>query len=488
MSLGLPLFRTATVRAIERDAAASGIDARALMDRAGEAAAADVRRRWPSARTVGVLCGVGNNGGDGYVAADRLRRAGLEAHVVAVGEPRTSEALAACDAWRAGGGRVSRVGEPWPVAEVWIDALFGTGLSRSPEGDAATAIAALHHARAMGSGVLALDVPSGLDADRGGAPGIAVVADATLAFLGGKRGLVTGQALDHVGELRVDVLGLDALVADARPDARWVDASALRAVLPPRRRETHKGRQGRVLAVGGSPRMEGALVLCAEAAARAGAGAVEAIGAAPAIAALRARRPEVMGDLASVPHLQEALERASVVVVGPGLGNGSWAADALALVLRSGRPLVLDADALGRLADAPVALEDAVLTPHPGEAGRLLGRSPTEVQSDRFDALESLVGRFGSVTVLKGAGTLIGAPGETPIVVRGGNPGMASAGMGDVLAGLVAGLRGQGLSAFDAAWAGAVAHAEAGDRAAAYGQRGLLAGDVLDAVRPVLNP
>ncbi|MFN8901050.1 MAG: NAD(P)H-hydrate dehydratase [Lysobacteraceae bacterium] len=485
---GLPLFRAATVRAIERDAAASGVDAAQLMARAGEAAAAECRRRWPLAVQLGVLCGTGNNGGDGYVAAERLKRAGLEVHVVAVGEPRTPESRAACEAWRATGGATIDMALPWPAVDVWIDALFGTGLSRPPEGDAATAIARLAEARAAGAGILALDVPSGIDADRGSASGGAVIADATLCFIGLKRGLCTGPALDHAGELRVDALELDALVARVPPDARWVDASALATALPPRPRDTHKGRQGRVLAVGGSARMEGALVLCAEAAARAGAGAVEALGAPLAIAALRSRRPEVMGDVASVPHLQDALARAQVVVIGPGLGEGVWAADAMAMVRRSGRPVVFDADALHRLRDPAERLGDAVLTPPPGAAGALLGLASGEVQADRFAALEALVARWGAVVILKGAGTLVGAPGATPVVVSGGNPGMATAGMGDVLAGLVAGLRAQGLSAFDAAWVGAVAHAEAGDRASVEGQRGLLAGDVLACLRPVLNP
>jgi NAD(P)H-hydrate epimerase len=235
--------------------------------------------------------------------------------------------------------------------------------------------------------------------------------------------------------------------------------------------------------------MAGALVLCAEAAARAGAGWVEAIGSPAAVAALLARRPEVMARALPVSGVPAAdLARADVVALGPGLGRDAWGAGLFTAALASGRPLVLDADALNRLAEAPRALPDAVLTPHPGEAARLLGTDPAAVQRDRLGAAAALAERFRAAVVLKGAGSVVVAPGERPVVIDAGNPGMASAGMGDVLTGVVAALRAQGLGPFEAAWAGALAHAGAGDRAAAGRFRGLLAGDLLPVLAGMLNP
>ncbi|GIX39312.1 MAG: hypothetical protein KatS3mg128_0361 [Silanimonas sp.] len=231
------------------------------------------------------------------------------------------------------------------------------------------------------------------------------------------------------------------------------------------------------------------LVLCAEAAARSGAGWVEAIGSPEAVAALLARRPEVMARTLPAPEVLAAcLARADVLALGPGLGQDAWGWELFTAALASGRPLVLDADALNRLAAAPRPLPGAVLTPHPGEAARLLGTEPAAVQRDRLGAAAALAERFEAAVVLKGAGSVVATPGETAVLIDAGNPGMASAGMGDVLTGVVAALRAQGLPPFEAAWAGALAHAAAGDRAAAGRCRGLLAADLLPALGEVLNP
>lgn len=488
MSDALPLYRAEAVRAIESEAAVRGVPAEQLMQRAGAAATLELRRHWPQARRIGVLCGGGNNGGDAYVAARLLREAGFDVELCALTPPRSSGAVAAHAAWCAAGGTVTVFAEALPPAEVWIDGLFGTGLSRPPEGSAAAAILALNRARAAGAAVLALDLPSGVDADRGALPGPVVVADRTLAFIAAKPGLLTGPALDAVGVLQVAELGLAALRAERPPDALALGPSALAQALPRRSRDSHKGQNGRVLVVGGDAGMEGAIVLCAEAAARAGAGWVEVASTPLAAATLRLRRPEVMGGVIAAEDRAAALQRADAIVCGPGLGMAGLAEDWFEPVLASGRPLVLDADALNRLAATPRRLPGAVLTPHPGEAARLLGTDSASVQADRWGALAALVERYAATVVLKGAGTLIGAPGERPRVVQAGNPGMASAGMGDALAGVVAAFRAQGLDAFRAGWAAALAHALAADAAALDGQRGLLAGDVIDALRGVLPP
>ena len=279
---------------------------------------------------------------------------------------------------------------------------------------------------------------------------------------------------------------------DAGPCADLLDAQALRRWLPPRRRDTHKGESGRVLCVGGELGGGGAIVLCAQAALRAGAGLVGVATRAAHVPAVLARQPEAMvraieaGDGLAAPL--EAIGENGVVACGPGLGGGEWGAALFGRVLGSGRALVLDADALNLLAAAPRVLDDAILTPHPGEAGRLLGLDTAQVQHDRFGALDALVQRYACTVVLKGAGTLVGAPGRRPCVIGAGNPGMATGGMGDLLTGTIAAMRAQGLPAFEAACAGALLHSLAGDAAAREGQRGLLPSDLLPWLRRLANP
>lgn len=489
----LPLYRANEVRAIERAAFARGVPAQALMRQAGEAAATLLRARWPQARRIGVLCGQGNNGGDGYVAALALHRSGLSVTVLRAGEPRTPDALDAARAWQQAGQGTVALDAPLPADDVWIDALFGIGLSRAP--DAALA-GVLSGVATQQRPVLALDVPSGIDADTGAAPGAFLPATLTLCFVAAKRGLFTATGREAAGEVCVDTLGLpDPRSAGVPATALAVVADALREALPRRRVDSHKGHHGRVLCVGGDHGMAGALVLCAEAAARGGAGWVEAWTRPEGVSALNLRRPEVMARVAADADVpSQRMAAADAVAVGPGLGQGDWGRALFEAAVVAGRPLVLDADALNLLARSPRLLPGAILTPHPGEAARLLGVTTAEVQADRFTALEALVARFDAVVVLKGAGTLVGGPGEIPRVIDAGNPGMASAGMGDALTGLVAALRAQGLPAFDAAWVGALAHSVAADVAAGVGGgtppqvRGLLAGDVIEALRAVLNP
>lgn len=489
MPHALPLYRADAVRAIENAAFARGVDAFGLMTQAGEAAAALFRERWPGARRVGVLCGSGNNGGDGYVAALALHRAGLEVVVVARGEPRTPTARAAAERWRSAGQGVRDPASRLPEVDAWIDGLFGIGLSRLPEApDAALieAVAAQHRP------VLALDVPSGIDADRGSAPGVALPAAITICFIAAKPGLFTAQGREAAGDVVVESLGLDvdalATAASVGAPVAWaVRSAALVEALPRRRIDSHKGRHGRVLCIGGDHGMAGALVLCAEAAARGGAGWVEALSRPEAVLALNARRPEVLASvLPEGEALAVRLAAADVLAVGPGLGREEWGRAGLGAALTSGRLLVLDADALNLLAESPRAVPDAVLTPHPGEAARLLGCRTVEVQADRFAAAAALVARFGAVVVLKGAGSIVAGPGETPRLIDAGHAGMASAGMGDALTGLIAALRAQGLPPFEAAWAGALAHASAADLFTRG--RGLLASDVIETFPRVLNP
>jgi NAD(P)H-hydrate epimerase len=487
----LALHYSAAARTIDRLAtAALGGDGYVLMQRAGQAAWRVLQQRWPQAQRIVVGCGAGNNGGDGYVLAQLALQSGRRVRVVhpAGGGPRSEPAQRACSGYLAAGGRVDLFPCTLDDADVLVDALFGIGLQDAPRADMAALIEAMDRAPAP---VFALDVPSGIDADRGSAPGAALHAQCTLQFIVAHAGLHTGTALDHGGDLLLDTLDVDAsaFASEAPATARLLTAEALRQWLPPRRRDTHKGESGRVTCVGGDHGGGGAILLCAEAALRAGAGLVRVATRAAHVPAVLARRPEAMVHAVETEKaLAPLLDAADVIACGPGLGRAEWGEALYRRVLDAGKPLVLDADALNLLASTTEAPADAILTPHPGEAARLLDCDTATIQRDRLAAAAALVERYRCIIVLKGAGTIIAAPGHRPRVVAAGNPGMATGGMGDLLTGTIAALRAQDLDAFDAACAGALLHALAGDAAAGEGQRGLLPSDLLPWLRRLANP
>ncbi|HEX4854187.1 NAD(P)H-hydrate dehydratase [Arenimonas sp.] len=491
MSEQLPLYRTSQVRAMDELASgAFGVPPYELMARAGAAAWRVLQQRWPQVRHLGVACGPGNNGGDGYVVARLARAAGLKVSVVTPpgATPRTAQARQALADWRAAGGTVAPFDGMLPDCEAWVDALYGIGLTRPPSEAAQSMIERINAARVP---VLSLDVPSGLDADTGHAAGTAVHASATLCFIAAKRGLYTGMARDFDGEVLLDRLDLKIGAFDDFTPAAWLcRPEGLARWLAPRHANAHKGEHGHVLCVGGEEGMGGAVRLCAEGALRTGVGLASVATRRSGVAALVAARPEAMTHaVEDAAALRPLVERATVLAVGPGLGQGDWGRALFAEALGSGKPLVLDADALNLLANHPVAVPQAILTPHPGEAARLLARDKAAVQADRFAAAEALAQAFQCTVVLKGAGTIVAAPGEIPAVIGAGNPGMATGGMGDVLSGVIGALVAQGLPLFQAAVAGALLHSAAGDAAARVGgERGLLPSDLFPHLRRMANP
>lgn len=485
-----PLYESAAVRALDAAAIASGTSAQTLMRRAASAAWQAARQRWPEAKRVTVVCGSGNNGGDGYALALLARADGCQVQLVQVGSPpQRPEAQAMCAAWAEAGGEV----QPWPAeldpeAALLVDAVFGIGLSRPVQGDAAEAIRAVN---AHPSPVLALDLPSGLSADSGRPQGVAVEADLTISFIADKVGLWTGVACNYTGARQLAPLGLSPTAVEDLPVRAWrLPAGLTTARLPARQPAAHKGDHGHVLVVGGIPGMAGAALLAARAALRSGAGWVSLATHPDHAAALVSAQPEIMVHaVASPEQLQPLLRKARVVVLGPGLGLTAWSQGLHDAVLASGRPLLLDADALNLLARRPQSLGGAVLTPHPGEAARLLGVADAAVvEADRLGSVERLQARFGATVVLKGAGSLI-ADGRDLWVCAAGNPGMAVGGMGDVLSGVIGALMAQGLAPGPAACSGVLGHALAADQvAAARGMRGLLPSDVVETLPSVLNP
>jgi NAD(P)H-hydrate epimerase len=491
MSGSFPLYDNAALRQAEKRTASLAGDDFILMQRAGLAAWHCVLAHWPQAQRIVVACGPGNNGGDGYVLARHALEAGRAVRVLRLPghAPRSEVAKRAEREFRAAGGQVADYSGGIDAADLVVDALFGIGLRRAPDDAAAALVAAMNDAAAP---VLALDAPSGVDADTGGVPGVAVRATRTLQLLGAHAGLATGAALDHVGvrelatlDVDSDVLSPDTVVAEA------LRADGLRRFLSPRQRNSHKGRSGRVLCVGGDHGKGGAVMLCAEAALRSGAGLVDVATRAGPVVALLSRRPEVMAHAIDAPTGLHALaELADVVAIGPGVGQEAWGKSLFSALFDIGKPLVVDADALNLLAANPRQLPpDTVLTPHPGEAARLLGVSTGEVQADRRASAHALCERHACTIVLKGAGTVVAAPGRTARIIDAGNPGMAVGGMGDVLTGVIAALRAQGLDAFDAACCGALLHGAAGDAAADDGgERGLLPSDLFVPLRRLANP
>ncbi|HEY3858769.1 MAG TPA: NAD(P)H-hydrate dehydratase [Gammaproteobacteria bacterium] len=484
------LFTVAQVRELERRAMEDArIPAATLMQRAGEAAWQQLKAQWPGSTHLLVLCGGGSNAGDGYVLATRALLEKQRVTVLTLGD-RTHLPQAASDMrgifFKAGGIERGFEGR-LPAADVIVDALLGIGLDRSLHGEW---LKLVKEVNSSGMPVMSLDVPTGLNADTGAEMGLAIRADVTITFIALKAGLFTGAGPECSGLLRFDNLQVPPNVyGSLTPRARRMRSAAMReTALPRRRRDSHKGDFGRVLIVGGDHGMGGAVRLSAEAALRSGAGLVTVATQGAHVTGLLAGVPEALvHGIETADDLKPLLAQASVVAVGPGLGKSTWGRMLLKGVLESDLPLVVDADALNLLAEAPHKHGRWILTPHPGEAGRLLGTDTTTVQRERYSCVERIAERFDAVTVLKGAGSLIAAHGEVTAVCTAGNPGMAAPGMGDVLTGVIAALIGQGLSLPEAARQGVYVHAAAGDLAARQGERGLMARDLMEPLHKLVN-
>lgn len=482
----LSLHDAAQVRALDARLMAAGTPGAVLMQRAAQAAWRALRRRWPQVRKLCVLAGPGNNAGDGYLLAVLARRAGWDVQVYSLADParlRDAAAQAYAEAC-AQGVQV----QPWHAEAVLdgllVDAMLGTGLAGELREPYASAVARIN---ASGLPCLALDIPSGLCADTGRLWGAAVRADLTVTFIALKLGLFTGAGPDQVGELCFADLQADAALCAAAPAmAQRLTADNLQR-LPARPRTAHKGSCGRLLVVGGERGYGGAALLAAQSGLRGGAGMVSLATREEHVAGALARYPELMvRGLLSSGQLLALLPGHDVLVVGPGLGQGAWGRSLLTAAAQFEGAQVWDADALNLLAAGRVQIRaGAVLTPHPGEAARLLGCSLAEVQDDRPAAALRLAQRYQAVVVLKGAGSLV-TDGLTLCLCEHGHPAMAGPGLGDVLAGLIGALLAQGLAALPASELAVWLHARAGERLGQAG-RGLLASELVGVIRELLE-
>lgn len=473
--------------------------------------------RWPQTRHVQVFAGAGNNAGDGYLVASLAKEQGFSVELITLSDPNKLRGDARL-AWQWAEKKqvpitaftdFDREHEKDHAHPVIVDALLGTGLSREVGGDYAEAIAFINR---VDRPVLAIDIPSGLSADTGKCLGVAVAAQMTVTFIGLKQGLFTGEAGDHVGQLVYHDLDVPEKVFSGpnspKPSAKRIDIHSINAMIAPRAAASHKGSHGHVLIVGGDTNYGGAVMMAAEASLRSGAGLVSVITRSCHRSALLARRPEVMvlGTEDENAQIDALIDRATVIVIGPGLGRGDWGRGllqrALAAQQSRDKPLVVDADALHLLAEkreqgsaaggSGIKRDNWILTPHPGEAATLLGIDTSQVQHDRFDAIRQLNAQWGGACLLKGSGSLICAEenGQQSVsLCSEGNAGMATGGMGDVLSGVIGGLVAQGNGLHASLCAAVCIHGEAADLSMqAHGQRGMAATDLMPYIRELVNP
>lgn len=499
----LPLYSSAQVKALERDyAAAHGGSCAELMELAGKAAVDELVLRMPLRGTVWIFAGRGNNGGDGYVAARLLAGMGYVVRLFAIGSVHPgTEAEQAAAAFAAAGGEAEFVlPEPEEVEacppDCIIDALLGTGLASAPREPAASWI---NYINTLPGFKLSIDVPSGINADTGEAPGACIRADRTVCMLALKPGLFTASGPDCAGEVVAAALGLDARACYERYIPFKGEGTLpcflchyedIMPALPVRRPACHKGENGRVLIAGGARGYAGAAMISAMAALRTGAGLIKAAVSQCNITALNARCPEVMSaELDDEEDFARALKWADVAAVGPGLGQSTTALARVQTALNWDRPVVFDADALNLIAEHGLETRSSaerVMTPHPGEAARLLHCSTAEINADRMRSAEKLQQRYGGVVLLKGAGTVI-CDGSMVVIIDEGSASMASGGMGDALTGVIAALRAQGLPLMQAVVCAAAVHGRAGTKAARDGLIGTAATDLLPCIRRLIN-
>ncbi|TMN70356.1 bifunctional ADP-dependent NAD(P)H-hydrate dehydratase/NAD(P)H-hydrate epimerase [Pseudoalteromonas sp. S1727] len=490
-NLSQRVFCAEQVRTHEPAAAAqSGVAMYTLMERAGKAVFDQTIKHFPQAQNYVVLVGVGNNAGDGYIVASLAKQAAKQVTVIAAvpDKPLTGDALTAQKAWLAAGGDITAFHQQIiDNADVIIDGLLGTGINSDVRAPFVELIEAANNSAAP---IVAIDLPSGINADTGAVLGVAIEADVTVTFVGIKQGLVTGAGRACAGIGEFDDLSIsDAFTQLATPTAKLISYQTSQG-LGKRNNNSHKGSHGKLLCVGGNKGTAGAIRLTSEAALRSGAGMVKVYTHPESVLAVSIGRPELM---VTTIDLDAALDWATCIAIGPGLGQDTWSQSTFGTVIEHcvahNKAMVVDADALNLIAQqsAPIVLKNTVFTPHSGEAARLLGCTISDIESERYQSARKLAETYSTTCVLKGGGSII-ADGIKTWVCTDGNPALAVGGSGDVLTGIIAGLIAQGLTTEHAACFGVTLHAKAGDVAAQRdGERGLLPSDLFAIVRELVN-
>lgn len=486
-----PIYLIEHIREFERLADERfSVTPHVLMQRAGKAAFDFLQKRWLNARRLAVFCGGGNNGGDGYVLAQLAHERGLAVTVwqVVGSSQLKGEAKLAYESCKQAGVSIQPYDKKADLQhpDVLVDAICGVGLTQPLRTDM---VAVIERLQQLELPIFALDVPTGIDADTGQVLGTALHATATITFIGLKLGLMTGHGIAYSGELVSNDLQLPPdIFSLVEPVAKKIHMNTYAHYLKPRMRDWHKGLSGHVLIVGGELGFSGAPRMAGEAALRVGAGLVSVATKPENAIVMNTHLPELMcHGVTSAKDLAPLIERADVIVLGPGLGQTSWSKTMWKAAMEADLPKVVDADALNILANENRREDNWVLTPHPGEAARLIEKTLQDVQNNRMSAVKELHRRYGGVSVLKGAGSLVLSPNSLPALCDKGNAGMASAGMGDVLSGVIGGLIAQGVPIGDAAKLGVQMHALAGDMATKDGERGMVATDLIPCIRKLAN-
>lgn len=484
-------YRAQQIRENEATAAAQkGKSMYQLMQKAGQDLFEITQQRFPFANKYAVIVGKGNNAGDGFIAALHARNNSKDVIALTLfgDAPLSQDAEQAKSAWLDSGGQIQAFDiKLLNDTDIIIDAIFGSGLNRTLDESICCAIKALNDLKLP---VISVDVPSGMQADTGMALPICIQATITITMVGIKTGLITGAGKQYSGEVLLSSLDInDAFQGLCQPSA-FLFAYENLPGLPPRKVNSHKSNYGRLLCIGGNRGMSGAIRLASEAAMRAGVGMVKVYTHQSSLTHVANGRPELMIDY---ENFEQALCWSTCVVLGPGLGTDDWAKEVFNAAIEhcrvSSTPLLIDADGLNLLASSKYDLSElpVVITPHSGEASRLLNISVDQIESDRYEAARACATKYGTICVLKGPGSLI-TDGQQTFVCRNGNPALAVAGTGDVLSGTIGALMAQSLSPINASKMGVAVHAKAGDiQAERYGQRGMLASDLFTTIRKLVN-
>ena len=487
------VFNSSTISTIDKDAIAQNDPGYGfiLMERAAKFSFEALMNNNPSSLTV--FCGSGNNAGDGYLLAKMAIESGLITKVITIESEGIlkGDAKNARDAFKKAGGLIEKWSPNITLSSDWVvDAIFGIGLNRDIESPYKEAIEFINGSK---SKVLAIDIPSGLCGTTGKIFGRAISANITTTYVGKKSGLYLDNGANCTGTVYFSDLDIDqAFYTEHKPLIKIVSEKEVSNVLLDRKQTSHKGDNGHILLIGGNDGMEGAIRIASEAALRAGSGLVSVISKPTSCEIINQFRPEVMcHDVTNKDKISSLIARADIIGIGPGLGTDDWAIDLFNLAVKSDKYLVLDADALNILSSNPKKRGNWTLTPHPGEAARLLDNSVNDIQKDRLASISKLSESYSANILLKGKYSLIqDLNNDIPFMITSGNPGMATAGMGDLLTGVTCSLLGQ-FGTEDSAKIASVAghvHSKSGDLASHQGERGMIASDLLTYIRELVNP
>ena len=487
------VFSSSTISSIDKDAIAQNEPGYGftLMERAAKYSFETLMNNNPSSLTV--FCGSGNNAGDGYLLAKMAIESGLTVKVITIESEDLlkNDAKNARDMFKQAGGVIERWSSNISLTNDWIvDAIFGIGLNRDVESPYKEAIEFINESK---SKVLSIDIPSGLCGETGKIFGRAVSANITTTYVGRKSGLYLDSGPNFTGTIYFSDLDIDqSFYAEHKPSIKIVSEKEVSDVLSDRKQTSHKGDNGHILLIGGNDGMEGAIRIASEAALRAGSGLVSVISTATSCEIINQFRPEVMcHDALNQDKISSLIAKADIIGIGPGLGTDDWAIDLFNIAIESDKYLVLDADALNILSSNPIKRGNWTLTPHPGEAARLMDTSVSDIQKDRLASISELTESYSANVLLKGKYSLVqGLDNDIPLMITTGNPGMATAGMGDLLTGVTCSFLGQ-FGTEDSAKIVSIAahvHSKSGDLASRKGERGMIASDLLTHIRELVNP